>query len=367
MSKRSVILLIFAAIIALSASVAAALVPSVNITDPLNNAVINNVDAPLDVMVAYNDFPDTGSLQLRAWDDSDTNMFAQDQTAGLGTGTSGTWHAILDFGGRVTPGTHGHLLASVIDMNGAIVGTSTIQVTYGVAAPPPPPATATPTATNPPPPTATPTDIPPGGAAITILSPANGATFNISGPIAVSGNTTSLPFGATVLVRMRNAGGSTLGEAGVVPNGDGTWALNVSKTVPDADQTSTGSLVAFIVNSGATVATSNVVGLNFTGVTPPPQQPALLISSPSSGSTVDTSVPVVVSGASSNLPGGTTITAYAYVNGNGNPVGQQVATQQVNGNFTASIVFNQARRQRHAGLRNRLCDQRRRHRHLESG
>ncbi len=339
MSKRSVILLIFSAIIALSASVAAALVPSVNITDPLNNDTIDNVDAPLDVMVAYNDFPDTGSLQLRAWDDTKTNMFAQDQTAGLGTGTSGTWQATLDFEGRVTPGTHGQLIASVIDINGVVVGTSTIQVTFGTAAPPPPP-TSTPTPTSVPP-TATPTNIPPGGAAVTITNPANGATFSINGSIPVSGTTTSLPFGATVLVRMRNAGGSTLGEAGVVPNGDGTWALNVSKTVPDADQTTTGSLVAFIVNSGTTVATSNVVGLNFTDVPPPPQQPTLLISSPINNSTVDTSVPVVVSGASSNLPGGTTITVYAYVNGNGNPVGQQVATQQVNGNFTASIVFNQ--------------------------
>ncbi len=342
MSKRSVILLIFSAIIALSASVAAALVPSVNITDPLNNDVIDNVDAPLDVMVAYNDFPDTGSLQLRAWDDTKTDMFAQDQTAGLGAGTSGTWHAVLDFAGRVTPGTHGQLIASVIDMNGTVVGTSTIQVTFGVAAPPPPPTnTPTATPTTAPPPTATPTNIPPSGATISIANPANGATFAINGVVPVSGTTTSLPFGATVLVRMRNASGSTLGEAGVVPNADGSWSLNVNKTVPDADETSTGSLVAFIINSGATVATSNVVGINFTGITPPPQQPTLLISSPSNGATVDTSVPVVAAGASSNLPGGTTITVYAYVNGNGSPVGQQIATQQVNGNFSASITFNQ--------------------------
>ncbi len=345
MSKRSVTLLIFATIIALSASIAAALAPSVNITSPANNAVINNVDAPLSVSVAYNDFPDTGSLLLRAWDDTLTNMFAQDQTAGLGTGASGTWQALLDFQGRVTPGTHGQLVASVIDMNGTVVGTSTIQLTFGVAAPPPPTATPTsipPTATpTNPPPTATPTNLPPSGAAITIASPANGATFDINGVVPVSGTTSSLPFGATVLVRMRNASGSTLGEAGTVPNADGSWSLNVNKTVPDADQTTTGSLVAFIINSGATVATSNVVSLNFTGVPTPPQQPSLLISSPVNNSTVDTSVPVVASGASSNLPAGTTVTVYAYVNGNGTPVGQQVATMQVNGNFTASIVFNQ--------------------------
>lgn len=299
-------------------------VPFVSILSPANNTVISNLGALLDVTVQFGNAPEPDanggpSLLLRAFDDSESLLYDQNATTDV---SIIPWQTTLDFtASPPTPGSHGHLIAYMIGSDGSVIATSpAIQVTYGNAAPPP---TFTPTATPTNAATATPTATSPGPQpGISVISPLSGATVDPIAGFQVIGDTSNLPVGATVLVRLRNANGETLGEQGIVPVSGQNWDVLLKKTVQNVATTGNGSLIAFLILNGNVVAQTNAIPLNFVGSPPP----GIAISSPTNGTTVNTSSPVVVAGSLSlagTIPPGASILVQAFVNGNPNPVGQR--------------------------------------------
>ncbi len=209
-------------------------------------------------------------------------------------------------------------------------------MTYGSG----PAPTNTPTPTNTPSgptDTPTPTNTPGPTPGITVTSPASGATVDPIAGFQVSGETTNLPSGATVLVRLLNANGETLGEQGVVPVAGQTWVLTSQKTASNVNTTGNGSITAFLILSGTTVAQTSPIPLNFTGS----PSPAITITAPTSGTTVNINAPVAVSGTVAGLPGGTSVLVQAFVNGNPNPVGQTTITPGAS-TWSANLSFGVA-------------------------
>ncbi len=331
MSKRSGLLIGLILFIALFAAAAQAQgSPFVNITSPANNAIIDPT-LPLNVTVNFGNAPEGGSsLLVRAWDDSETTMYGQASTLDLSLIPQ--MLTIDSFAPMPTAGSHGHLTAYMLDSGGTIIATSApIPVTYGNA-PPPPSPTNTPTNT---PPAPTATNTPSGSTQVSITSPAGGSTVNPVSGVAVGGTGVSLT-NTTVMVRLFNANNDEMGEQSTVPNGDNSWDLTVTKT-QNVPITGTGSLIAYAISGGTTVAISNPVYVNFTGG-PPPPTPTVQITFPLNGSIVDRTQPVTVSGTSSNLPGGATIQVQGYLN-SGNLIAQGTATPNGSGNWTTTLNF----------------------------
>ncbi len=301
MSKRLIPLLLILMLIVLSAGAAQAQAPFVNITSPANNSTITDLSAVLNVTVNFGNAPEGGAgLLLRAWDDSESQMFAQNQTTDVSTIP---WQTTLDFSATPpTAGTHGHLTAYMLDPSANIVATSApIQVTYGVPAPPTPVPTNTPIPTNTPMPT--PTNIP-SSTQISISVPTNGATVDPSTAIPVSGTGAGLT-NTTITVRLFNASNQELGEQSAVPQSDTTWALTVTKT-QNVPTMGNGSIIAYAISGNIVVAVSNPVAVNFPGSPQPtptsPATPTVHIFQPTNGSVIDISHPVHISGSSHNLP-----------------------------------------------------------------
>ncbi len=305
MSRRLIPLLLILMLMVLSAGAAQAQAPFVNITSPANNTTITNLGSVLNVTVNFGNAPEGGAgLLLRAWDDGESQMFAQNATNDV---SLIPWQTTLDFTATPpTAGTHGHLTAYMLDASANIIATSApIQVTYGSPAPPTPVPTNTPlpspTPTNPPPPTPTPI---PSSTQISISVPANGATVDPSTAISVSGTGGGLT-NTTVTVRLFNANNQELGEQSAVPLSDTTWALTVTQT-QNVPTTGNGSLIAYAISGNTVVAVSNPVAVNFPGAPQPtptsPATPTVHISQPNNGSVIDISHPVHVSGTSHNLP-----------------------------------------------------------------
>ncbi|MFN8564591.1 MAG: Gmad2 immunoglobulin-like domain-containing protein, partial [Anaerolineae bacterium] len=295
----------------------------VSILSPANNTVITNLGALLNVTVQFGNAPEPDanggpSLLLRAFDDSEALLYAQNATTDVSTIP---WQTTLDFtASPPTPGSHGHLTAYMIGSDGSVLATSpAIQVTYGNAIV----ATNTPTATPTNPATATPTATSPGPQpGISVISPIAGATVDPIAGFQVVGDTSNLPVGATVLVRLRNANGDTLGEQGIVPVSGQNWNVLIKQTIQNVPTTGNGSLLAFLILNGSVVAQTNAIALNFVGS----PTPAITITAPANGTTVNISSPVAVAGGVTGAPVGSSILVQAFVNGNPNPVGQRTIT-----------------------------------------
>ncbi len=329
MVKRSFIAVALLALLVISAGVVSAQAPFVSISSPGSGTVVN-LSAVLPVSVSFGNAPEGGAtLMVRAWNDTESVLFAQAQTIDV---SIIPWNAALDFSATPPPaGSTGHLTAYMLDTGGTVIATSPpINVTYGSA----PAPTATATATTPPLPTPTATATTPGGSpGITVTTPVAGATVDPSTNIPVSGTTSNLPAGATILVRLRNSNGETLGEQGIVPTDGQPWNLTVTKNVPNVQTTAAGDLFAFLILNGSVVAQTNAIPLNFVGA---PPSPAVTITTPANGATLSRTSPNTVSGSYTNLPGGATVLVQAFVNGSGSPVGQQTASLNM-GSWTASL------------------------------
>ncbi|MCC6803008.1 MAG: LysM peptidoglycan-binding domain-containing protein [Anaerolineae bacterium] len=315
------------------AGVVSAQVPFVSILSPANGTTITNLGSPLNVSIQFGNAPEpdsfgSPSLLVRAYD-SNNNVINQSATIDL---TTIPWNTTIEIS-TATPGTSGYLIAQMLDSQGSQIAVSPqINVTYGSA----PVATNTPTATATNPATATPTATSGGPQpGISVISPASGATVDPIAGFPVTGDTSNLPVGATVLVRLRNANGETLGEQGVVPVSGQTWNVTLKKTLSNIATTGNGSMIAFLILSGNVVAQTNAIPLNFTGS----PAPAITITSPTNGTTVNVASPVAVSGTVTGAPVGATVLVQAFVNGNPNPVGQQTVTPGAT-TWSASITFN---------------------------
>lgn len=334
MFRRSVtpILLLLLITLAGVAGVVSAQAPFVSIVSPANGTTITNLGSPLNVSVQFGNAPEGAGLLVRAFDASN-NVINQSSTVDV---SIIPWNTTIEIS-AATPGTSGYLIAYMLDSGGSQIAVSPqINVNYGSA----PVATSTPTATatNPASPTPTATATNPGPQpGISVISPLSGATVDPIAGFQVTGNTSNLPVGATVLVRLRNANGETLGEQGVVPVAAQNWDVTLKKTVPNVATTGNGSLFAFLILNGSVVAQTNAIPLNFTGS----PAPAITITSPTNGTTVNTSSPVAVSGSVTGAPSGATVLVQAFVNGNANPVGQQTVVAGAS-TWSASLTFSVA-------------------------
>ncbi|MBE0691130.1 MAG: hypothetical protein IH587_13505, partial [Anaerolineae bacterium] len=330
MVRRSVapILLLFILTLAGTAGSVWAQVPFVSITSPANGTTITNLGAPLAVSVQFGNAPEGSSLLVRAFDASN-NVIDQNATIDV---SLIPWNTTVEIS-TATPGTTGYLIAYMLDSGGSQIAVSPqINVTYGSG--PAPSATPSATATSAATPTATATSAGPQPG-ISVISPLSGATVDPIAGFQVTGDTSNLPVGATVLVRLRNANGETLGEQGIVPVAAQNWTVLLKKTLQNIATTTNGSMFAFLILNGSVVAQTNAIPLNFVGS----PTPAITITSPTNGTTVNVSSPVSVAGGVSGVPPGATVLVQAFVNGNANPVGQQTVTPGAS-TWSAAITFN---------------------------
>ena len=352
MFKRAVILSLLLVLIALSPGMALAQAPFVSITSPLNNAVLSNLTVPVPVTVSFGNAPEGGAtLLLQAFDNTNAKI-AEISTADV---SLIPWQPTLDLSSpAIIPGTTGYLVAYMLDPVGTIIATSpNVAVTYGIAviatntptatasATASATATATATASATPSPTTANTATPTptnsvGEPQITVSSPIANAMVDPSTNIPVTGSTANMPGGASILLRLRNANGETLGEQSLIPTPNQPWASTITKTIVSIATTNNGSLLAFMILNGSIIAQTDAIPLTFPGISA-----ALVIASPLNGAVIDLSTPVAVSGTSAGLPGDAQIIVQAFAaNDVSTPLGQQIATRLVNGNWTASITFN---------------------------
>lgn len=300
--------------------------PFVSIVTPGNGAVVDTSN--VSVQVSFGNAPEGGGgLLVRAYD-SNNNLLGQSATNDL---SLIPWSTVV--GISATPGSTGYLVASMLDGSGVTVATSpTVSVSYG-SAPPPPTFTFTPSIT----PSITPSATSPAPqATITIVSPtANQVVDPIAG-FNVAGSTSNIPAGSIIQVRLRNANGDTLGEQSVVPVSNQPWSVFIVKSQPNVPTTGSGSIVAFVLLNGNFVAQTNVIPLQFSGQ---PPQASVTITSPTNGSSVNRTNPVIVSGTSTGLPTGTTILIRGFINNGPTLIASGTATTNANGTWSAQIGF----------------------------
>jgi len=135
-------------------------------------------------------------------------------------------------------------------------------------------------------------------ATITIVEPAAGEVVDLSGAIAVSGESTGLPEG-DVVVRAVNNEGAVLAEGttalhsgGAGPGEPGLWTIEL--VVPAAPGTAGLITVSSTSPSGGQTAVTDNVAVTFGQE--PVIEPFMVIEGPAEGATLDTGEPVTVSG-----------------------------------------------------------------------
>ncbi len=94
MFKRTVALIITLILLALAAGSASAAGEFVTITSPTDGTVISNLGAVLNVTVNFGNAPGGAGLLVRAFDDSESQLFASNATTDV---TTVPWNTTLDF------------------------------------------------------------------------------------------------------------------------------------------------------------------------------------------------------------------------------------------------------------------------------
>lgn len=171
--------------------------------------------------------------------------------------------------------------------------------------------------------------------AVTITSPANGATLNRNSPNAIAGTTSNLPPGATVLVQaFVNGSGSPVGQQTATLNGN-NWTANLSLSTPVSAGTP-GTLRAFAMSGNTVLASSNIVNVVY-GT--PTGAPFVQITVPAQNSVVAVGgAPIQLFGLAGNLP--QNIITVRALDTFSNILAQVTSSTDAAGNWSALLSVN---------------------------
>jgi hypothetical protein len=209
----------------------------------------------------------------------------------VGTGGEGTWSVELTI--QVEPGTAGRIWAyHPSSLDGSIVAEDSVDVSLGQTAAVP--------------------------VYITIDTPTQGATLDVSKPVQVSGTGGGLTEGNVVVEALDWQGNvldrqpATLQGADVGAGGAGTWSVELTIQVEPG---TAGRIRAYHPSAlDGSIVTEDSVDVSL-GQTPAVQV-YIKIDTPGQGATLDVSNPVQVSGTGAGLPEGNVVVVAADQDGN---------------------------------------------------
>jgi len=270
----------------------APLVAMIAITEPDQGQVVD-ISQPVTVQGKGMGLPE-GNVVVEALD-WQGNLLAQVPTTlqgqNVGAGGEGTWSAVLTI--EVEPGTAGTIRAySTSPQDGSVIAEDVVEVSLGRTA-----------AVQP---------------YIRIDEPAQGALLDIGGPVTVRGSGAGLTEGNVVVEALDAQGNvldqqpATLQGQDVATGGEGTWSTNLTINVEPG---TAGRIWAYHPSTlDGSIIAEDSVEVSF-GQTPAVQA-YIEIDSPSQGTTLDISKPVLVSGSGAGLPEGNVVVVAADQYGN---------------------------------------------------
>ena len=241
---------------------------AVSIDMPLQGEIISAQEV---VVVGQGTALPENNVVVRAVTDSGQVLAEVPTTVNAELGGTGEWRVTLQY--SAAPGAIGQIVAeSASPADGSLLAADAVDVQFGQAAQP----------------------------ALSIVTPASGASVDPA-QFTVSGNGSALPEN-NVIVRALDAGGNVLAETPTTMNADvggsGPWSATLSIGTP---LNTPGTIVAFSTSpADGSVLAQSEVGVVFNSGQAP-AQPAISISSPVAGASVDPAQ-FTVSGTGTALP-----------------------------------------------------------------
>ncbi|MEP7292987.1 MAG: Gmad2 immunoglobulin-like domain-containing protein, partial [Chloroflexota bacterium] len=280
--------------------------PGISVASPTAGATVDPIAG---VLVSGNvtDAPDGATVLVRLRNASGETLDEKGYTLVPGQPNQGWSLTVAKSTGVATTG-NGDLFAFLILSGSTIAQTNAIPLNFTGA----PPQTA-----------------------VTITSPANGATLSRTAPNAIAGTTANLPGGATVLVQaFVNGSGSPIGQQTATLNGN-NWTANLSITTP-VSAGSAGTLRAFAMSGNTVIASSNIVNVIY-GT--PSGAPFVQITVPAQNSVVAVGgSPIQLFGLAGNLPQNSIIVRA--LDTFGNILSQVTSSTDGAGNWSAQLLVN---------------------------